>query len=124
MDFCVFCWGLCAAVTGWVGDAEMREEGCREERSLVKVMAGDQDQGLESKQSWSWFNEMLRPKSWQQVVQKWNEGLRLWMEWSLRILGGWTFLCTPSAQGCSWCQPVMGLCQQQGASGPHGREKR
>lgn len=79
MDFCVFCWGLCAAVTGWVGDAEMREEGCREERSLVKVMAGDQDQGLESKQSWSGFNEMLRPKSWQQVVQKWNEGLSLWM---------------------------------------------
>lgn len=40
MDFCVFHWGLCASVTGWLGDTEMREEGRREERSLVTVMAG------------------------------------------------------------------------------------
>lgn len=71
MDFCVFHWGPCAAVTGWLGGTEMREEGCREERFGYSCGRG-QDQGLESKQSWNWFNEMPRPKSWQQVVQIWN----------------------------------------------------
>lgn len=40
MDFCVFHWGLCAAVTSWLGGTEMREEGYREGGSLVTVVQG------------------------------------------------------------------------------------